>query len=75
VQGLVKSASEPSRGLVAGGISIVVLVVGATTVFAELQSALDRIWHVPEKVKPTGVWACCVRACCRSASSWGWPSC
>jgi membrane protein len=56
VQGLVKSASEPSRGLVAGGISIVVLVVGATTVFAELQSALDRIWHVPERVKPTGVW-------------------
>lgn len=56
VQGLVKSASAPSRGLIAGGISIVVLVVGATTVFAELQSALDRIWHVPERVKPTGVW-------------------
>ncbi len=57
VQGLIKSASEPSRGLVAGAISIVVLIVGATTVFAELQSALDRIWHVPEKEKPSGVWA------------------
>ncbi|MDQ0073381.1 membrane protein [Variovorax boronicumulans] len=56
VQGLVKSASEPSRGLIAGGISIFVLVLGATTVFAELQSALDRIWHVPERVKPKGVW-------------------
>jgi len=56
VQGLVKAANEPSRGLVAGGISIVVLIVGATTVFAELQSALDRIWHVPEKEKPSGVW-------------------
>lgn len=56
VQGLIKSASAPSRGLVAGGISIVVLIVGATTVFAELQSALDRIWHVPERVKPTGLW-------------------
>jgi membrane protein len=56
VQGLIRSASEPSRGLVAGAISIVVLVVGATTVFAELQSALDRIWHVPERVKPQGVW-------------------
>ena len=33
------------------------LLVGATTVFAELQSALDRIWHVPEKEKPSGVWA------------------
>ncbi len=57
VQGLIKSASEPAKGLVAGGISIVVLLVGATTVFAELQSALDRIWHVPEKAKPSGLWA------------------
>ena len=57
VQGLIKSASEPERGLIAGGISLVVLLVGATTVFAELQSALDRIWHVPEKAKPTGLWA------------------
>ncbi|SFP85680.1 membrane protein [Variovorax sp. OK605] len=56
VQGLIRSASEPSRGLIAGAISICVLVVGATTVFAELQSALDRIWHVPERVKPKGVW-------------------
>ncbi len=56
VQGLIKSASSPSRGLIAGSISIVVLIIGATTVFAELQSALDRIWHVPEKEKPTGVW-------------------
>ena len=56
VQGLIKSASSPSRGLIAGGISIVVLIIGATTVFAELQSALDRIWHVPEKEKPTGLW-------------------
>ena len=57
VQGLIKSASEPAKGLMAGAISIVVLLVGATTVFAELQSALDRIWHVPEKAKPSGLWA------------------
>lgn len=57
VQGLIKSASEPAKGLAAGLISIVVLLVGATTVFAELQSALDRIWHVPERAKPTGLWA------------------
>lgn len=57
VQGMIQSASEPGKGLVAGGISIVVLLVGATTVFAELQSSLDRIWHVPEAEKPSGVWA------------------
>ena len=57
VQGLIKSASEPAKGLVAGLISTGVLLVGATTVFAELQSALDRIWHVPEQEKPSGLWA------------------
>jgi len=57
VQGLVAAASDHERGLVAGLISVAVLLVGATTVFAELQSALDRIWHVPEREKPQGVWA------------------
>jgi len=57
VEGLVASASQTDRGIVAGLISIVVLLIGATTVFAELQSALDRIWHVPEAEKPSGIWA------------------
>jgi len=56
IQGLVSSAREPTEGLVATGLSIALLVVGATTVFAEIQSALDRIWHVPEKAKPSGLW-------------------
>jgi membrane protein len=57
VQNLVVSASDTGKGLVAGLISLFVLIVGATTVFAELQSALDRIWHVPESQKPKGIWA------------------
>ncbi|MBP6898399.1 MAG: YihY/virulence factor BrkB family protein [Gammaproteobacteria bacterium] len=57
VQGLIRSASEPGKGLVAGLIGVGVLIVGATTVFAELQSALDRIWHVPPSAKPKGVWS------------------
>jgi len=57
VQDLVVAASDTGRGLVAGLISVVVLLVGATTVFAELQSSLDRIWQVPEKDKPSGIWA------------------
>jgi membrane protein len=56
IQNLIASAREPSEGWVAGSISIVFLIVGATTVFAEIQSALDRIWHVPEKAKPAGLW-------------------
>ena len=39
---------------------------GATTVFAELQSALDRIWHVPQRAKPSGLWAVLRARCCRS---------
>ncbi|CAN7707189.1 YihY/virulence factor BrkB family protein [Variovorax sp. LjRoot84] len=57
VESLLRSVDEPGKGLVAGLISMVVLLIGATTVFAELQSALDRIWHVPEREKPSGVWA------------------
>ena len=57
VQAMLKAASDTDKGLVAGLISAVVLLLGATTVFAELQTALDRIWHVPEKEKPSGLWA------------------
>ena len=60
VQGLLASASDTERGLVAGLVSVVLLLVGATTVFAELQSALDRIWKVPEAKKPA--WARSSRA-------------
>lgn len=57
VQALLANASKPRQGLVAGAIGVVVLIVGATTVFAELQSALDRIWHVPRGEKRGGMLA------------------
>jgi membrane protein len=34
----------------------VTLIVGATSIFAELQSDLDRIWRVPPAAKPSGIW-------------------
>jgi membrane protein len=57
VQSMLQAAHHPAQGMVAGGISLVALVVGATTVFAELQSALDRIWRVPAAQKASGIWA------------------
>lgn len=57
VQALIESADKPAKGLVATAISIVVLMIGATTVFAELQSALDRIWKVPQAPQVSGIWA------------------
>jgi membrane protein len=44
VQALLESAARPSQGIVATLFSVLLLIVGATTVFAELQSDLDRIF-------------------------------
>ncbi len=57
VQALIESANKPAKGVIATLISVGVLLVGATTVFAELQSALDRVWDVPPSQKASGLWA------------------
>jgi membrane protein len=57
IQALIESANQPAQGLVATAISIVVLVIGATTVFAELQSSMDRIWRAPKAPQVSGIWA------------------
>ena len=57
VQGLLKSVNEPAQDIFATVVSIITLVIGATTVFAELQSDLDRIWRVPAPAKENGLWA------------------
>ncbi len=49
IQDLLASVRQPGQGLAATAIGIVLLLVGATTVFGELQDSLDRIWHVPER--------------------------
>lgn len=56
VQGLLKSANEPVKGIFLTVVSIITLVIGATTVFAELQSDLDRIWRVPVPAKENSIW-------------------
>ncbi len=56
VQAIVESANRPAEGLIASAISVVILVIGATTVFAELQSALDRIWRTPVPAERSGIW-------------------
>lgn len=56
VQGLLKAAREPSTGIVASIVGGGLLLLGATAIFSELQSDLDRIWQVPAKDKPSGLW-------------------
>ncbi len=56
VEGLVESADRPAQGLLSTLAGTVLLAVGATTVFAELQDALDRIWRAPQRAAG-GLWA------------------
>jgi len=51
VQGLLKSVNRPAEGIVATVMGVGLLVLGATTVFRELQDALDRIWRAPARVQ------------------------
>lgn len=51
IEALLKSASEPGQGIIAASIGIFTLMLGATAVFGELQSALDRIWKIPSSKK------------------------
>ncbi len=61
VQDLLASVREPAEGLTATAVGLVLLLVGATTVFAELQDALNRIWRVPGWPRKSG-WLTLVRA-------------
>jgi len=44
VKAAIDSAREPGQGVLASVVAFVLLFVGATGVFAELQSALERLW-------------------------------
>jgi membrane protein len=56
VEGLLASVSEPKEGLIATIVGFFVLILGATTVFGELQNDLDRIWRVPAPQTAKGWW-------------------
>jgi membrane protein len=56
VQNLLESVSRPAESVAATLVGVVLLLVGATSVFGELQDALDRIWRAPKRHKP-GLWS------------------
>ena len=56
IQEMLSSASRPKTGAIATTISVFGLLIGATTVFNELQSDLDRIWRAPAREKRAGIW-------------------
>jgi len=56
IEGLLKSATKPEQSALASAVGFLTLIIGATSVFAELQSDLDRIWRAPAAAKPSGIW-------------------
>lgn len=61
VQELLAGLDRPAEGSAATLIGLLLLLLGATTVFAELQDSLDRIWRVPTRAG-SGGWIGLVRA-------------
>ena len=55
IQELLRSVSKPSTGILGTVLGLVVLLIGATTVFGELQDALDRIWRAPARATSSGL--------------------
>ena len=51
---VLKNVSKPAQGVTAMLIGVIVLIVGATSVFAELQGDLDRIWDAPVHANAPG---------------------
>lgn len=61
VQEMLTSVRKPAEGITATIIGIGLLLIGATTVFGELQDTLNRIWKVPVPSK-VGGWIQLVRS-------------
>jgi len=56
VEALLDSVRKPSHGIASALIGLGVLLLGATSVFGELQDALDRIWRAPARDRSGGLW-------------------
>lgn len=56
IQGILRSAAESGRGKLSLGIGLVTLLFGASTVFAQMQSALNRIWDVEADPDRNAFW-------------------
>jgi membrane protein len=55
VEAIVRSAQDTGRGGWTAILGVLFMVIGATTVLAELQSSLDRIWRTPADTQ-SGWW-------------------
>jgi membrane protein len=56
VERMLQNVDRPQAGVLGTVSGVAALLLGATTVFNELQNDLDRIWRVPEQAKAGGLW-------------------
>src|SRR5580765_7559483 len=56
VQTVLRHAGDPEKGALSVAIGVAVLIFGATTVFVQLQSSLNRIWKVDESAHRSLLW-------------------
>ncbi|MEP6739223.1 MAG: YihY/virulence factor BrkB family protein [Caldimonas sp.] len=57
VQVMLQNVSKPAQGAIGTAVGVGVLLVGAMSVFGELQNALDRIWRAPARADRSTVWS------------------
>lgn len=55
IEGMLAGAQRPKEGAIASILGVVALLIGATTVFGELETNLNRIWKA-EQPKVSGAW-------------------
>jgi membrane protein len=56
VEGVLASLNKPAHGITGTTLGVALLLIGATSVFGELQDALDRIWRAPVRERSAGWW-------------------
>ncbi len=54
VQEIIKNTSQPTTGIFASLIGLIMLLFGASGVFNELEQSMNRIWDIPPK--PSSGW-------------------
>ena len=55
IQSILQGSQHKTAGLVAGLVSGALVLVSATTAFAELKDSLDELWEVPKSAS-SGIW-------------------
>jgi membrane protein len=56
IEEMLTHMQRPERGIAGAVVGTLLLLVGASSVFGQLQAALDAIWQVPMAPRSSGLW-------------------